>query len=107
MNLLFSITPPLSLRVEDEMAEVDLRSPHQIRISEAMRRWWWRRRQRAKECPACSGSGLGPVQKIIEDRGDRLYTVYEACKMCDGTGERNAIRKMGESCPLVPPDRSG
>ena len=73
----------------ESMMETDLRSPHQRRISDAMRAWWHRRRKReALRCPDCSGTGNGPVQKIIEDRGDRLYTVYEACKMCDGTGER-------------------
>ena len=41
------------------------------------------------KCLTCSGSGLGPVKKAIQERdGSTLYTVYEACKQCDGTGER-------------------
>jgi len=48
----------------------------------------WIKQWLRKQCPACSGTGLGPVRKTIGDTGDVLYTVYAACKKCDGTGAR-------------------
>lgn len=38
----------------------DLRTEHQKRISEAMKRWWARRRQKAAECPCDAERTVDP-----------------------------------------------
>ena len=38
-------------------------------------------------CPACGGSGIGPVASQGTDRGGVPWSISHRCSSCDGTGQ--------------------